>query len=591
MNTRPNSSLTSPSVDQSAIDALNAESWATSRQQPENALKLALDAFQKSIPLNYKKGIAEAKKNSAQAYWLLADYGKAMADSIEAIELFKSLNLLTKLGDTYNILGGIYGSMEENANAIKYYELALELNRQCKDKEGQIRSLNSLGDNHIRAKRYDLAIEFFKECLALEPESKVMRGIVLYNLGEAYYRLDEDAEALNYLAMSMSIGEALGFPLMICYNSWILGEIELKRDNSLGAISHLQKSLKSAKEVGARDRMYHIHLALSKAFKLEGELEKALHHFEQFHSIKEEVLGEEAAKHLQQLQVEYKTTLVQKESEEVRAKNLILEKANSEIELQKSIIESKNFSITSSINYARRIQHAILPSKDKFLTHFSDAFIYYKPKDIVSGDFYWYAEYHRYAFVVVADCTGHGVPGAMMSVLGSSLLNKVVRDRNVSTPADALRLMDLDMNALLNRENNDVMDGMDLALCVFDLGKMELTYSGANRPLILIRRGELIKYDCNKRGVGDYLSSDIEFTNAVIQYQKGDQFYMFSDGLQDQFGGVKGRKFMSRRLLSVLLENHQLPMSEQKEKLNFSINQWRKDWFQVDDLCLLGLQV
>ena len=274
----------------------------------------------------------------------------------------------------------------------------------------------------------------------------------------------------------------------------------------------------------------------------------------------------------------------------------IVEERTAEIIEKNHRIERQNIAITDSIKYAKRIQNAVLP--DKQTSGLFEYFIYFKPKDIVSGDFYWVSnlEKQNRLVVVAADCTGHGVPGAFMSMLGTSFLNEIVAKLDVVHSDDVLNLLRENVIKTLNqgtkgREEERQKDGMDMALASIDLETLTLEYSGANNPLVLIRDDELIEYKPDKMPIGAYVKQDIPFTRKEIELKKHDVFYMFSDGYVDQFGGPRGRKYMKKRFKEFLHAIHKNPMHEQRRLLSDEMFKWMDGQEQIDDQIVIGMRL
>ncbi|MFB6306124.1 MAG: PP2C family protein-serine/threonine phosphatase [Flavobacteriales bacterium] len=294
-----------------------------------------------------------------------------------------------------------------------------------------------------------------------------------------------------------------------------------------------------------------------------------------------------------------------------KAESDLMEK-NVEVQKQKDQIQEKNEEIEASLYYAKRIQNATLPPQENLLGNFKDSFILFKPKDIVSGDFYWvevsdigvdsknhesqYQSPKPTIYFAAADCTGHGVPGAMVSVMCSHALTKAVKEEQIKEPA---KILDKSVELLgkqMTKSDEGIKDGMDLGLCRVDMNegkpneKGQLQYAGANNPLYMIRNNEIHEIKADKQGVGK--QEDIQpFTNHVIDLQKGDQFYVFSDGYPDQFGGPKGKKFKYKPFKKLLLENCNKSMKEQKQILEENLNNWMEGYEQVDDICVIGIKV
>ncbi len=280
------------------------------------------------------------------------------------------------------------------------------------------------------------------------------------------------------------------------------------------------------------------------------------------------------------------------ELEKIRLEQIVKERTE-EVVKQKDEIAEKNKSITDSIEYAKRIQTAILPSKEFAEEILPEHFILFRPRDIVSGDFFWMTKKDNLVVVIAADCTGHGVPGAFMSMLGVSFLNEIVNRHEVTSANVILNNLRRDIKKTLGQEGKEgeAKDGMDIALCVIDLEKMKMQYSGAYNPLYLYRNNELMETKADRMPIGIYVKEKESFTNNEIELQKGDVFYIFSDGYQDQFGGEDGRKFKTKNYKQFLLEIHQKPMAEQREILDKRIDEWRGDWEQIDDIIILGIRV
>jgi serine phosphatase RsbU (regulator of sigma subunit) len=268
----------------------------------------------------------------------------------------------------------------------------------------------------------------------------------------------------------------------------------------------------------------------------------------------------------------------------VKSKEIIEEK-HEEVLLQKK-------EITDSINYARSIQRAFIPTEEQFNSYFKDSFVYFKPKDIVSGDFYWAYQKDNLLFYATADCTGHGVPGGFMTMLGLSFLDDIIESKATTNPASALNLIrDKIVNTLKQSGNiGENKDGMDIAICCIDKTKNELTYSSANNSLYMIRDNELTIYKGDKQPCGFYHENK-PFTAHTISLNPNDCIYTFTDGFADQFGGPKGKKFRYKQFEEILLNNVNDSFSVQKNKLSSAFESWKGDLEQVDDILVIGIKI
>jgi PAS domain S-box-containing protein len=268
-----------------------------------------------------------------------------------------------------------------------------------------------------------------------------------------------------------------------------------------------------------------------------------------------------------------------------------LRKEKAKVEIQNILIEEKNKDILASINYAKRIQTAILPSVNKIKEHLKESFVLYKPKDIVSGDFYWMEATGNCLLIAAADCTGHGVPGALVSILCNAALNSSVREFGILDPGKILDKTRALIIQEFEKSEKVVTDGMDISLCKLE-GNL-LSYAGANNPLWLIRDGKLIETKADKQTVGQSTYSK-PFTTHSMKVEKGDTIYMFSDGFQDQFGGkhrINGKKYMSKKFKLFLLSIQNFSMEDQHKLINDEFINWKGTLEQVDDLCVVGIRI
>ncbi|MCB9365403.1 MAG: SpoIIE family protein phosphatase [Flavobacteriales bacterium] len=276
--------------------------------------------------------------------------------------------------------------------------------------------------------------------------------------------------------------------------------------------------------------------------------------------------------------------------------------ARFELNKSKHQIEEKNKEITDSINYAKRIQMALIPPESVVKELIPNSFLIYKPKDIVSGDFYWATELtttksntanEKLVVFCVADCTGHGVPGAFMSLIGVKILNQSIKQKDVNSPAEALDYLNSQVFQTVNKhsdKDNIVRDGMDAVFCAINFNTLKLSYAGANNPIYIIRKGELIQIKADKQPIGSY-EKLTPFTNHEFQLEKDDMVYGFTDGFVDQFGGEDGKKMKSKRFKEQLILNAKENVDVQKEKLSSYFEEWKGTYEQLDDVCIIGVRI
>ena len=280
----------------------------------------------------------------------------------------------------------------------------------------------------------------------------------------------------------------------------------------------------------------------------------------------------------------------------VKEKQLLAEKVEErtiEISKKNKELELKNKNITDSIKYAKRIQDAILPDLDYMKQIINDFFILYKPRDIVSGDYYWATKKGEHLIFAAADCTGHGVPGAFMSMLGITLLDEIVNKKNIFDSNQILDEMRIAVIKSLKQRGlrGEAQDGMDLSLCSINTKTNIMQYSGAYNPLYMVRNGELLRYKANRMPIGIYYKKTAEFTCHTIQLQKNDIIYLFSDGYLDQFSEKTSEKLMLKNFRKYLLETCNLPLNEQKDYLENKLSEWQGNADQVDDILVFGVKI
>lgn len=276
-------------------------------------------------------------------------------------------------------------------------------------------------------------------------------------------------------------------------------------------------------------------------------------------------------------------------SNKIKREKVIMEALHMELKKAYDRIAEKNKDMMDSILYAKSIQNAMLPDPEKLKIAFDESFIFYKPRDIVSGDFYWFEKQQNKFFIAAADCTGHGVPGALMSVIGIELLNKIINEKRITYPSDILKNLNVGVTRFFNQQENETRDGMDIAVCCIDFVSNTIEYAGANRPVWLMRNSVIEEIQPTKHPIGGGAESRYYITHKV-PFAKGDRIYLFTDGLTDQFGGFDDRKIMKKKLKKLLVASRQLSMEDQKAALSDFVTTWKGNNEQVDDMLAIGIR-
>jgi len=614
-----------------------------------------------------KKNISKCYISIGNVHYFQGSYDKAINYYLKSLTIFeellnmanqnKNINKIREqkqgISVCYNNIGNIYGDMGNSDKvypvkrdrwfyrAIEYYLKSLKIIKELGDKNGISKCYNNLGSTYKELKNYGTALNYFLKSLKIKEELGDKNGTstIWGNLADLHINI----------AVSCK-------------------DTQLRISHYREAVSYGLKSLKLAEEINAQYLINAEAAQLQKAFTALGNTANALKYAQIVISTKESMFNEEKTKSLAEMETKYQTEKKQLEIEKLEkqkaldketiarknaetkkqliviysfvtgfliilifsiiilrlfidkkranviilTKNSELKQANEEIStqrdlvvLQKKHIEVIHEEVTSSIRYAQRIQRAVITASEQMNEILGEHFVIFKPRDIVSGDFYWVTKVKKWLIFCVADCTGHGVPGAFMSMLGISFLNEIVRKKEVTNAADVLNYLRNNVVASLKQENMNseqpvtkerVMDGMDIVLCVLDTETLKMQFAGANNSVYIItnkqvtNNKQLIELKGDKMPVSIYPRME-PFKYQQYQMQKDDLIYLFSDGFADQFGGSKGKKFQYKQLKEVLTANCYQPLSEQKAILEKIFDQWKENCSQVDDVTIMGIKI
>lgn len=476
--------------------------------------------------------------------------------------------------------------------AEENYTKSLAYFKQSKSKYGYARTSNGLASIKIRQEKLQEAAEILNEIREIYVYHDKLSGLsrALTDLGVIEFKLKrfDEAITLHEHAYQMRIKTS---NIQGQITSLIeLGQVYLEVKEYRKAAQKLEIAAKLSEKNTFKAKAYRAHELLARLYKEEGNLLKSLEHLERYFELKTQVLADESNGRLKLIQ----TQLLAEES----LKRANLEEQNN-LELRKaySIIEQKNSEILQSIDYAKRIQKAILPGKKLLDYYFPAQFIFYRPKDIVAGDFYWFKNTGSKLFFAVCDSTGHGVPGAFVSLVCNQALNRAVTEFNLQTPALILdKVNELIVEAFSENEHEEINDGMDASLLMMDVKNNQLEWAGANNPLwIVTTSGDeviLTELKGNKQPVGKFDFTQ-PFTNHHLPLIKGANYYLFSDGFADQFGGPDwekgGKKFSQKRLKELICSLAHTNMGEQEQMIEKSFLEWKNKGDQIDDILVAGI--
>ncbi|MDQ3192036.1 MAG: tetratricopeptide repeat protein [Bacteroidota bacterium] len=641
----------------------------------EQALEYLLKSIKIKESINDKDGMAASYNNISIIYKKQGLLEQAIEYTMKSLKLNEETDNQKGLASSYNNIGLIFHEQNDIEQALEYLIKCLQLYEKINDQKNISKTLNNIGLIHIDKKQYELAMEFYKKGLKIEEKAGNIRDAASFytNIANCYMRFFTNYATINfenpeYKSLSKSnlldsakfyhgkaydIHNSIGDRISLIYNITGFGSIFFQQKEPLKALNKFYEALAISEELNSKIELKNSYGHIVDALKELGRYKEALEFFEKHKALSDTLVNTETQKSINRHEARYEYDKKQLadslrhneqarinenlHQEEIKKKEVLIysgavgfifmlvlalvlfksfrakQKSNFLITNQKEEIELRHREITDSINYAKRIQEALLKETDHVSENLPSHFILYKPKDIISGDFYWSLEQHGCVYIAVADCTGHGVPGAMMSMLGIAFLNEITNGEKFLTPSEILEKLREKIIKELNQtgQEGENKDGMDISMACLNLSTKQLNWAGANNPIWIIssesEEGQdqkeinsnsaspvsnliLKEIKPNKQPIG-YHPNQTPFINNVLQLKKDSIFYLITDGYHDQFGGAKGKKFKPAQLKELILNIHSKPMEEQKQILNSKFHQWKGELEQVDDVCIIGMKV
>ena len=593
----------------------------------------ALEFYEKSLKINEEIKNEQGKAINyvciANVYNEQKKYDQALEYHEKALVINEKIGSKGYIANNLSNIGLVKINLKDYKGALEALNLALAKEKELNDTLSISTIERNIGDLYLETKDYKESEKHFKEALALAIKKNSLRlqkdlYLNLHNLYAATGQFELSLENLKkYIPLKDSLygisnqkailqkqmqfdfetKEAITKAEFIKSQSEKQLEIErrkqaivqLEKDNALNQLSLTESNLKlKEKQVETEAQKKQVELLNKDKLLQEAETQKKAKELEQQKQLRNLFIGGAFLLLCFAIYILFNLS-------KSRRTNKIIEKQKQEVEHQKHIVEEKQKEIVDSINYAQRIQYALLANKKLLDDNLPDYFLYFQPKDVVSGDFYWAFSAEnstsngrvKLFYLVTADSTGHGVPGAIMSMLNIACLNESVKADKLRAPADIL-------NATREKIINHLMhdgsaeggkDGMDCSLISFDFENLKLTYSAANNPVWIVRQNHLIALAADKMPIGKHDKDSIPFKQTEVELQKGDIVYTFTDGYADQFGGPKGKKFKYKQLEELLLSIHEEPMVTQHDLLRDTLNNWKGSLEQVDDICVIGIRI
>ncbi len=575
----------------------------------ENKVDSALSYFNKALlyfkKIGNDKGIGKVYQSFSLVKRTIGDIEGAISDSKKALQIYEKINWTLGIVNTLNNISNLYTDYRKYDSALGYSRKAFALSATLNDSVKYYNMMMQVGVRLNDALKLDSSLIFLKKALPYFERNGFNNYLLILNsnLANVYWKLNKNTVLTKfYLYKSLEYANMAGSSdnlkhiyrdLAMCYifeKRADSAEVYFFKTLAINDSINLQKGLAASKDLQTKYETEKKELQIkNQSFEIEAQekqnKQKSL--IILFGTLALLGTGFFAA----MAYINFKKT--KKANVIIENQKLEVELKNDEITRQKDIVEEKQKEIIDSINYAKRIQQAVLTGDDVWGKVSKDYFILFKPKDIVSGDFYWaYNTPNNRSVFALADCTGHGVPGGFMSMLGNSFLNEIVIENKIFK-ADAIlnKLRSKIINALEQKGGTQQKDGMDISLCVWNKIDHTLEFAGANNPLWLLRGEELMEYKADKMPIGLYLDKEEPFTSTTINLQQGDLIYLSTDGYADQFGGPKGKKYKYKPMMEMLLKNKSQSMVKQKEILEQAFTEWKNHLEQVDDVCVLAIKV
>ena len=598
--------------------------------------QVSIDMFKK---LGRAKDLVTAYNNLGVIEKETGNFPAAINYYIESLNMAAASKDNRGTGRAYSNIGIVYRNMKNYEKALEYQFKALHFDSLSKDKNSMGKSLANIGNVYLDQADNATAVSYFERSMQIfrETDDKPSLAIISNNTAEAYAAMGDFKKASDYARQGLDFAEQVGDPMLRGHAMLMLGDLSERGGFYPVAEKNYKEALAIFVKVGNNTKMKETYYDLAQLYRKSGHFEKAFDCFEQYNTLKDSIFNSDFSRQITEMEQKYQSTQKQKEIEilkqnesikdlQLKKKNLtiyaavalgaglllflvfvyrnlqrnrrineLLEDQNTEIIRQKGIIEEKNKDIIDSINYAQRLQGNILPPEHLVAGLFRESFVFFRPKDIVSGDFYWVEEKGDEVYVAVVDCTGHGVPGALMSIVGNNLLHKILNEEKISSCAQILDGLVVNLVKYLRQDGNAERisnDGMDVALCRINRKSGKVQYAGAFNPMLVAQNGALIEYKADKYSIGRHTyEAGYKFSESSFSPEPRSMLYLFSDGYADQFGGDKGKKFMRKNFYSLLREISSLPAGLQKEKLTSVFYDWKRDATQVDDICVMGFRI
>lgn len=619
--------LNTADSDSLRLHLLDELTFVTSSENPHLSIEYAHQTVHLAEKMQNRKFKRQGLHLLGINHYRLGNYDKTFEYFRLVLRMFEEDGDQHGIARLHNNIGIIYDELNQFEKALSYYHRSLEVKRELGDSTGVASTLSNIGFAYQKLGLPDKAYNYLNQALNLDLAAGNEEGLIYTygNLGRLYASLERPDSALHYFNKSLLLLKENGSAFEQAEILQSIAGIYLKQKNLKLARSAYQEAITKANQVNARKVIKDCYRGIAETYKIERDWQMAYEYFQQYEDLKDSIFSEENLQKISEIESSYQIQRREKEIEILRKDARIHElnlsrnemvsyylysglflfflmilflyqqyktKNNSNHLLKKrnSEIAARNLEITDSIRYAKTIQEALLPQEETLKIIFPNSFLYCEARDILNGDFFWIHDQDDYVVWAVIDCTGHGVPGALMTILAHNLLNQIVKTQNLLEPAQILQELHRQLwHNMQKGLQEEQPHGMDLGLCLYQRNSGQLLYAGARRPLYLMEEGELKIYQTPNPMVGNTYLKHVSFTQISLHPMPGSCLYMFTDGITDQFGGPQNKKFLHNRLQELIREMQQHPLKEQKNVLSTGLKTWRKQEQQTDDTLMMGI--
>lgn len=602
---------------------INRVAWDTAYFSLALGLEYAQEALKVGKRINFTRGIIIAYNTLGATYCDMGNYDDALQAHMEGLKNAEKYGDPKRIGTALMNISLVYNSMKDTANSTKFLERAILEFEKVNHEQGLAVAYINLGGQYFEIERLEQATICYQKALSLGRKSSKAEVMSHAYSGLALCVADSGAFELahKYIDSAFAVVAELNDPYVFAKIQANLATLLVLEKKYPEAEAAFIEAMATFRGIGVREEVMVFYMELSDICNLTNRPQEALEYWKKYMILKDSLVNEDVLEHQRNLEALYESEKKKQEIELLTTKgnvrqwflvaigacfivlifltimlykrNQFRKKTNQETALQNSLIHEQTREITDSISYASRIQEAVIPDITQLRKHFTDAFVLSKPKDIVSGDFWWCTEKDGKFFLAGADSTGHGVPGGFMSMLGSVFLFEIITENGTTSTASILNSMRDKVISTLNRSGigKGVKDGMDMVMCAFSENNSKVEFSCAMNPLWVIRNKEVIEYRADKFPVGEYHGEVKSFSIQTHDALPGDMIYIFSDGYADQFGGPAGKKLKYKQFREILCAISNLSCAEQHKILVAKFAEWKNDHEQVDDVLVIGIRV